>query len=176
MLFRRVEISCLLFKIFMRKRVYFNCVVSKMAYFWNSVSTKNLCCQAENSHWVHAFFTAKHGNFYCAKKGLSCTHPCHSKLLYFQFKTGKYYWVSGISGSIMLIFISIVVILSTFYCYKYLQENETVFSPKTARLYRSLLNLLVLDMLWSGVTSGFLTENRCSSRLSLCKFSFLLFS
>lgn len=41
---------------------------------------------------------------------------------------------------------SLIVAFCVYECYTSLRQNASLFSPKTLRLYRSLLNSLVLDM------------------------------
>lgn len=47
------------------------------------------------------------------------------------------------------------VIFSIIACYKYLHDHEDAFSPKTANLFRSLLNMLVIDLCVAGSTGKY---------------------
>lgn len=49
----------------------------------------------------------------------------------------------------------VTVLISIFLCYQFLFKHEDAFSKRTAKLYRSLLNMLVIDLCVAGFTGKF---------------------
>jgi hypothetical protein len=52
--------------------------------------------------------------------------------------------------------VSVIMLGCAFFCYRYLQRNEYLLSRKTVALFRSLINMLMIDLCFAGVT-GFFT-------------------
>ncbi|KAI1710178.1 serpentine type 7TM GPCR chemoreceptor srh domain-containing protein [Ditylenchus destructor] len=59
--------------------------------------------------------------------------------------------VAGYSAAILSSFVGVVVVGSILGIYHFLRQNKKSFSKRTYALYRSLINVLVIDMLFCGL-------------------------
>ncbi|KAI6237663.1 hypothetical protein M3Y95_00289100 [Aphelenchoides besseyi] len=70
----------------------------------------------------------------------------------FDARTGKEYVVAGINFMIFFFGCSLVILVTTVLVYSFLHHSTHSFSPKTVALFRSLINMLVLDLVFAAIT------------------------
>jgi amino acid permease len=70
--------------------------------------------------------------------------------------TDKYYIFFGIMLLIMLTICVTLVLYSIIACYVYLRKHKNTLSPKTAHLYKTLLNVLIIDVVFASCTGMWL--------------------
>jgi hypothetical protein len=80
----------------------------------------------------------------------------------FQPDAGKYYVLAALSVLFLLTVGTVITVASSLLCYRHLRKNVRALSPKTVKMFRALLNLLIADLVlammvtWVGNASNFL--------------------